>query len=159
MIKKVVTIREAQLISMMKNLSPEEIEEKMYDPAFMEEMRNTLPADMLHLITESEKICAPVTKKIASVIKKKHGRITVLNPPTPERREDYYTVCMYVASEILGRALAMYEQEDRTAKLKDFQHLAMLESIFMRHGVDLKYADDDAEDKESADHKGEEEQE
>ena len=143
--KKVINFREAEVANILRTLTAEEIMVKMLDQDFSEKMKSILPQDMVEMIMVGTDISDAACGAIRDFIVKRHGEITDKNPPTDERRDDYCQMCIAVASEILGRALAMYVPKDREAILEDFQKAASMTAIQKRCELDAEYAAEDAE--------------
>lgn len=141
--RKVIDFEMLKMIKKIQKMSPEQRIDALTSKEMKDDLMNHCPPEELSMIMESEVISGKASDRISKVISKKHGKASDANPVTSQRRGDYYRLCLYVASHIYSRALAMYEPQDRDRLLEEFSQLSYTEAALMRHEVESKYSPDE----------------
>ena len=127
----------------VEQMSPDQLMDAMCNGKLRDDLEKTCPPDEMKIVYAINAISSKASDRISKTVSQMHGRVSDVNPPTPERRGDYFRLCLFVASNIFSRALAMYEPEDREKLLEDFQQLSHTQALLMRHEVDRKVKTDD----------------
>lgn len=140
--KNIINFEMLKILKRLKKMTPEQLRDALCSEELRSDMIKNCDPDEMSMIMHSDNISGRVAAQISKVISKKHGTASEANPPTVERRNDYYHLCLYVASHIFSRALAMYEPQDRDGLLEEFRQLSYTEAALMRHEVDMKYTND-----------------